>query len=369
MAVMDPFLPDDEKVAAIRALLPATGAGIYLDVPSAGPLPAETDRALREADDWELRVGRGGPDHAADAALRRDEARGVVAAILGTTPDRVLPVMGIRAAVAAALSVLEPVDAELTILDGVEPALADAVRVIAGGRGWRSRDDEGLGRGVVVAPAIRVDDGTPVDLAVLAGRVHAGGGLLVADLTLAAASTDPTLPTLGADAAVLATDRWLLGPDGTAAAWLPAGVADRAAALADPLPRRAALGLGRSVGWLLMYVGLPWAVARTTAMARHLRGAFTAIPGVSLRGAADLATPVSVFTIGGWTADEAGDELGRRVFAITGRTPDGSALRVGVGCWTTMAELDRFAAAVREIAAHTPDTLPRKPPLTVLGGG
>ncbi|MCC7017921.1 MAG: hypothetical protein IT564_12030, partial [Rhodospirillales bacterium] len=71
---MDPFLADEQRVAAIRAALPATGAGIFLDVASAGPLPAETDRALREADEWQLRVGRGGPDHATDAEQRRDEA-------------------------------------------------------------------------------------------------------------------------------------------------------------------------------------------------------------------------------------------------------------------------------------------------------
>lgn len=369
MRAMDPFLPDDQKVAAVRALLPATGAGIYLDVPTAGPLPAETDRALREADDWELRVGRGGPDHAADAELRRDEARGVLAAVLGTTPDRVLPLMGVRAAISSALDLLEPVDAELTIVEGTEPAVADAARGIAAARGWRMRDGEGLGRGVVVAPAVGADDGTLVDLRALAGRVHAGGGLLLVDLSYGAGATDVVLSTLGADAAVLATDRWLLGPDGTAAAWLPSAATGSADVLVDPLPRRSALGVGRSVGWLLMYVGLPWAMARTAAMALHLRAALAAIPGVLLRGPADLVTPVTVFTIGGWTADEAGDELGRRVFAITGRTPDGSALRVGVGCWTTTAELDRFAAAVAELAAHTPDTLPRKAPITVLGGG
>ena len=60
MPRVDPFLPDDAKLAAIRELLPSTGSGIRLDATVAGPFPAETDRALQEADDWELRVGRGG---------------------------------------------------------------------------------------------------------------------------------------------------------------------------------------------------------------------------------------------------------------------------------------------------------------------
>ena len=61
MPPVDPFLPDDAKIAAIQESLPSTGSGIRLDATIAGPFPAETARALQEADDWELRVGRGGP--------------------------------------------------------------------------------------------------------------------------------------------------------------------------------------------------------------------------------------------------------------------------------------------------------------------
>ena len=46
--VVSPFMPDPEKVAAIRTLLPATGAGIYLNAGTAGPMPAETQRAMDE---------------------------------------------------------------------------------------------------------------------------------------------------------------------------------------------------------------------------------------------------------------------------------------------------------------------------------
>src|SRR3990172_3784503 len=56
-----PLQPDPEKLAAIRAALPATGAGIYLNTGTSGPLPAATVSAMRELEDWEERVGRGGP--------------------------------------------------------------------------------------------------------------------------------------------------------------------------------------------------------------------------------------------------------------------------------------------------------------------
>ena len=39
--MVTPFLPDDEKIPAIREALPATAAGIYLNTGTAGPLPRE----------------------------------------------------------------------------------------------------------------------------------------------------------------------------------------------------------------------------------------------------------------------------------------------------------------------------------------
>src|SRR3990172_6792302 len=56
-----PLQPDPEKLAAIRAALPATGAGIYLNTGTSGPLPAATVSAMRELEDWEERGGGGGP--------------------------------------------------------------------------------------------------------------------------------------------------------------------------------------------------------------------------------------------------------------------------------------------------------------------
>ena len=49
-----PFLPDAEKLAAVRAALPALGAGIYLNTGSVGPLPAETAAAMAEIVEYEL---------------------------------------------------------------------------------------------------------------------------------------------------------------------------------------------------------------------------------------------------------------------------------------------------------------------------
>ena len=73
--MVSPFLPDDRKVDAIRAALPATSAGIYLNTGTAGPLPAETAAAMAEAADWELRTGRGAAALFEARGQRLDEAR------------------------------------------------------------------------------------------------------------------------------------------------------------------------------------------------------------------------------------------------------------------------------------------------------
>ena len=77
-------MPDPEKVAAVRALLPATGAGIYLNAGTCGPMPAETQHVMVEQSARELAIGRAHPDLWPEALQRMDEARSAVAAI---TPD------------------------------------------------------------------------------------------------------------------------------------------------------------------------------------------------------------------------------------------------------------------------------------------
>ena len=54
------------------------------------------------------------------------------------------------------------------------------------------------------------------------------------------------------------------------------------------------------------------------------------------------------------------------MFAIVGATPNGKAVRASVAWFNTEEEIDRFVSAVAEIAAHTPETLPRRKMLEVL---
>ena len=81
--MVGPFLPDDEKMPALREALPSTAAGIYLNTGTCGPIPRETAHAMAEAEAWELRTGRADRNYWEDSLERRAEARAAVAAVLG----------------------------------------------------------------------------------------------------------------------------------------------------------------------------------------------------------------------------------------------------------------------------------------------
>jgi selenocysteine lyase/cysteine desulfurase len=147
---------DDERLRALRELIPATGAGIYLDTAYRGPLPAETAAAMRDADDWELRVGRAGEGREEDFAQKRDEARAVIAALIGANPDDVY------------LASSSP--------DGLVPLIDP-------------------GTGAITSPAGAID------------------------ATLAVGAIPVDVSALDVDLVYFAADRWLLAPEGTGAIW------------------------------------------------------------------------------------------------------------------------------------------------------
>jgi L-cysteine/cystine lyase len=131
--------------------------------------------------------------------------------------------------------------------------------------------------------------------------------------------------------------------------------------------RPSVIGLARSVGWLTMYVGLPWAMDRARRLAAASYARLAAIPGVRMVTPANHGGTLVTFRIDGWTASAAAGELGPRVFAIIRDLPPIDAVRISVGFWNTEEELERFCAAVELVASHTPDTLPPRRTLTILG--
>ena len=75
------------------------------------------------------------------------------------------------------------------------------------------------------------------------------------------------------------------------------------------------------------------------------------------------------FRIAGWEPQAALEELQARTFCIIRTLPAVNALRISAGFWTTEGELDTFMDGVRLLAAHTPETIPPRRTLTIVGQG
>jgi selenocysteine lyase/cysteine desulfurase len=384
--VEGPF--DADRVRALREVLTAAGAGIYLAAHVAGPLPAESMAAVRESDEMDLRVGRAGPDRGEDLAQRDREARAVLAAVLQASPERLVLVHGAadgarlvaleatRTAVGATRTAVGEGPRAIVAVGDHQPSVLAALHDVA--EAWRApfatapSSTSTIAAASLVAIAHLDGNGTLVDVPRVAeaGRATGARVLLDASMTAGAIALEPA--SLGVDAVVADSHRWLLGPEATALAWLGPRFGDevpeRMRASVAPFARGTLVALARSVGWLLMYAELPWILARTGALVERLIEGLAATSGVRLLTDREAHAALLAFRIAHWSAEQAADELSRSVFAILEADVEADRLRLGVGAWCRADELDRFVDRVRELAAHTPDTLPRRPTLTVLAG-
>ncbi len=406
-------MPDPDKVAAIRALLPATAAGIHLDAGTCGPLPAETQRAMDEQASMELATGRAGADQWAAFAQRMDEARFSLAATLVADPsdialthsttdginlalgaldwrpgDRVLTTSqehpGVLAPLAALSARFGVVVERLDIGDG-----GDADQVVDAFRTALERPAR-----AVVASHVPWTTGAVLPVARLATLARDAGAVSIVDGAQAAGAIPVALDDIGADAYAVPGQKWLLGPEGMGGLHVRRAFADQATPLsashlsfasfdlgrgtgvlhpgarrfeATMFHRPSVVGFARSLGWLTMFVGLPWALERAAALSRLAFQRLAAIPGVTMVSPSGAHGTLVTFRVGGWAAAQAVGELGPRIFAIVRDLPGIDAIRISTGFWNTEEEIERFARAVELLAAHTPETIPPRRTLAVLG--
>lgn len=365
---------DEAKLRQLRDLLPATGAGIYLDTASRGPLPAETAAAMRDADDWELRVGRATEGREEDLAQRIDEAKAVLAALVVGDPADITLTAGVSHALAMCLWAPNWHPGDRAIVVGYGNKAAPHGVMDRFGLDLMTVEADAVAdvltpsTRLVMVPHVESSTGNELPIEEIARATRETGAWLAVDASLSAGAIAVDVSSLGADFVALPGDRWLMGPEATGALWI--GPRPRAAGIVGDqfnaeLGRTAVLGLARSIGWLEMYVGLEWAYARARQLTLRLHAALSAAQGVEVvTDPESLATLVS-FRLPAWTVEGALTELRRRVFAIIGPTPDGGAVRASVAWFNTEEEVDRFSGAVDEIARHTAASIPRRPPLVV----
>ena len=407
-------MADADKLAAVRAALPALASGIHLNTGSVGPMPAEVAAAMAELETYERDVGRAHVDYYLGLLERLAEARAGVAAVIGTDLDEIALTHATTDGLNIATQGLDwrPGDRAVTTTQehagalgplyalrdrlGLDLAFAD---VADGG------DDEhtiaAFDRAIV--PGTRLvslshvlwSTGAILPVARIAALAHERGALVLVDGAQAAGAIPVAAGELGADAYSVPAQKWLLGPEGMGALWVARDAWDRirpsfaghfsfasydsrGSGTWHPDARRfetagyhrpSVVGMARAIGWLSMYVGLDFVHRRGPATARRAADELAAIPGVEVLTPRHRMATLVAFRIRGWTPDAALEELGARVFAIARTIPQLDALRISVGFFNSDEEIDRFVATVRLLAEHTPASLPPRRTLTILGGG
>jgi selenocysteine lyase/cysteine desulfurase len=116
-----------------------------------------------------------------------------------------------------------------------------------------------------------------------------------------------------------------------------------------------------------MFVGLPWALERANRLAGVAADRLASIQGVTMLTPRGNSGTLVTFRIDGWSSGRAAGELASRAFAILRNIPPVDAVRISVGCWNTESELETVAQVVELLAAHTPETLPPRRTLAILG--
>ncbi|MEA2536656.1 MAG: L-cysteine/cystine lyase [Chloroflexota bacterium] len=407
---MTPFLPDSEKLAAVREALPATAAGIYLNAGSVGPLPSEVQRAMAEVAERQARVGRATEDDHLELLERMDEARAAVAAAIVAAPGSIALTHSATGALNIAGWAIDWRAGDRVVTTGSEYIAALGPLSTIGDRfgvelvqAEIGADDEATLKSLdrAITPATRLvvishvtwTTGTRLPIARIAELAHDRGALLAVDGAQAVGAIPVDVGALAVDFYALCAQKWLLGPEGMGALYVAPTALEHArrtfagelsyaswdpaaAPRVQPDARRfeiagyhppSVVGMARSVAWLSMYVGLEWVHRRGATLAAVAAARLAAIPGVHLLTPTERMATLVTFRIEGWPAAAAFEEISRRSFAIFRTIPALDALRISVGFYTTEDELERFAATVALVAGHTPDSIPPRRTLAILG--
>jgi L-cysteine/cystine lyase len=407
-------MSDQDKLAAVRAALPSLAAAIQLNTGSVGPIPAEVAAAMTQIADYERDFGRAQVEYWEETAQRIDEARAGVAAVLGGDLDEV----ALTHAVTDGMNVgtwsvdWQRGDRAVTTCHehpgGVGPLYTACDRFgldlgFAEFAGNASDDEVVAAFDRLVTPGTKLvslshvlwTTGLVLPVRRIADLAHARGAVVLVDGAQAAGAIPVNVRDLGADMYAIPAQKWLLGPEGLGAIWVARELLERARstfasyftfASSDSRGNRtlqqdarrfqvvgfhrpSIVGMARSIGWLTMYVGLDFVHRRGTTLAAASAARLASIPGVSVLTPAHAMATLVTFRIAGWPAQAALEELGSRVFAIARTVTSLDALRISVGFFNSEDELERLAEAVALLAAHTPETLPPRRVLAILGEG
>jgi len=404
-------MPDEEKLAAVRAALPSLGSGIQLNTGSCGPMPIDAVAAMSQLVEYERDIGRADTAYYEELLVRIDEARAAVAAVIGGELDEVALTHATTDGMNQGTWSVDWQRGDIAVTTthehagGLGPlyAIRDRLGVelrFAEFDGAASEADVLAAFDRTIVPGTKLvsfshvlwTTGMVLPVERIASLARERGAVVLVDGAQAAGAIPVRVADLGIEMYSIPAQKWLLGPEGMGAFWVRRDHIERVQPSfgghfsmasydskggykpfpdarrfeASPFHRPSVVAMARAIGWLTMFVGLEFVHRRGAEMARYAADRLADIDGVMLLTPRDRMANLVSFRIAGWPAQAALEELAARTFAVARTLPLVDAVRISVGFWATQSELDRYLDGVRVLAAHTPDTIPARRTLTVV---
>ena len=231
-------------LAAVRAELPLLDAQVYLNTGGTGPLPVPVASAICRAATAQLGMARMGPEGVEVAEQILAQLRDAVGALVGAGGDD----MAITANTTTGLDIAiwgidwRPGDHIITT-ELEHPGLSVPIAVAARRYGLevtrltRHQAEVELEAAVaahltdrtrlVALSHVSWCTGTVLDIPGAVRAAHAGDALVVVDGAQSVGAIPVDVRTLGVDAYAFPAQKWLLGPEGLGALWIPASTRAR----------------------------------------------------------------------------------------------------------------------------------------------
>ena len=386
-------MPQDPKVAAIRAAMPAVTACAYLNTGTYGPQATISVAALTERVTHDLHRGRARVSDYMASRHIPGEVRQRLGRVLGATEDETAITRGTSDGMNYAIWGIEWHEGDELVTTNLEHIGGlGAAYVLAERFGVRVRFAD-CGEGEHTLDAIRGElsprtkaiglshvawaNGYVLPVGDVAEMAHGAGALVIVDGAQSAGAIAVDVKALGVDAYAAPGQKWLCGPGGTGGLYVATSALDRMRSsfaaygtfassdeqglhVSHPNARRFELGFGNTallfglhagLGWLLEEVGLDWVYARTRALADHTRQALAEVEGVTVTTPVGTGSGLTQFRFEGWEPMAVVEELGARDVVLRSVH---DALRVSTGFYNDESDIERLVAALREVRKLEP---------------
>jgi L-cysteine/cystine lyase len=386
---------EHEKIARARSELPVTQRYRYFNAGTNGPLPRRSHDALVASSTLELTEGRIGP--AAFTRLLQDlsDTRAAAAKVLGCDPSEITLTHNTTEGMNIALMGLrwQPGDEVVTSVaehpGGLYPAYLLRQRygvtirmthIALPGHDPLAELRQALTARTKAVVLSHVSWATGMVLPVreLADLAHGAGALFICDAAQAAGMVPSQVYELGVDAYACSGQKWLCGPDGTGALFVPrrhwgdiqqtfmsyfgiqAGMCDNQGHYvpADSARRYEVStlypgglkALQASLRWIDEDLGWDWVYQRITALGRYCYEALSTLEGVSMVTPPDQMAGLVHFRVAGIAPAEVTTKLHAAGILIR-ETATPEANRVSTGFYNTHEEIDQLRRALEQLQA------------------